>query len=341
MKRLFIILLLLISLNSYADFSDFYSSISDSITPDPNAGLTAFPIFNIPLGGKFESMATAYTAVSNDVSYLQSNPAGGASLTWTELSFSHNNWIADSNLEGILFTMRINDLGIGIGGKFLYTPFTEYNSWGERVSKGYYSESVATLNVSYNFFSNYYFYGLSLGTNVKIAYRNIPERIHPNQSSLIAAFDFGILTRFNLFKFYHSRERNFSIGAVVKNLGPKAIDDPLPSSFTAGISYSFIRPIMLAFDLDIPFSLWPEEYPPSRLSFSTGIDVVFTDFFSIQAGFSTIPNDRKNDPRRQGENRKNGGLLTKIGLNPRSGTNRPNLSVFNILQTGQIDQKKP
>jgi hypothetical protein len=52
-------------------------------------------------------------------------------------------------------------------------------------------------------------------------------------------------------------------------------------------------------------------------------------------------NDRKNDPRRQGENRKNGGLLTKIGLNPRSGTNRPNLSVFNILQTGQIDQKKP
>jgi hypothetical protein len=37
----------------------------------------------------------------------------------------------------------------------------------------------------------------------------------------------------------------------------------------------------------------------------------------------------------------NGDLPLKIGRNRRSGTNRPTLSVFKILQTGQIDQNNP
>jgi hypothetical protein len=37
----------------------------------------------------------------------------------------------------------------------------------------------------------------------------------------------------------------------------------------------------------------------------------------------------------------NGDLPPKNGRNRRSGTNRPNLSVFKILQTVPIDQNKP
>jgi hypothetical protein len=40
-----------------------------------------------------------------------------------------------------------------------------------RISKGYDSEAVATLNGSFNFFSGRYFSGVSLGANLKGAFR--------------------------------------------------------------------------------------------------------------------------------------------------------------------------
>ncbi len=280
------IILLIIPFFLFAESpSDVYGEISDLFQPDLNAGLTAFPTLWVPLGGKYEGMGTAYTAVSDDISYLQSNPSASSTLEYTELAFSHNDWIADTNMEGALFTMRLDDLGIGVGGKFLYVPFTEYDAWGERVSKGYYSESVATINISYNFLSNYYFYGLAVGSNIKLAYRHVPESIYSGQSALMAMIDVGTLTRFNLLKFYSSRDKNFSIGAVVKNLGPQVLDDPLPTSITVGISYSPIQPLTLACDIDVPFSFWPDEYPAEELSLAVGIDVQMTSFFSIQSGF--------------------------------------------------------
>ena len=73
--------------------------------------------------------------------------------------------------------MRFDDLGIGFGGKFLYVPFTAYNDWGAAVANDYISETIATMNVSYNFLSSYYFTGVAVGANLKVAYRNIPESL--------------------------------------------------------------------------------------------------------------------------------------------------------------------
>lgn len=284
---LFLTIFFLITLYIGADSpSDVYgeaNQLFDNL--DPNTGLTAFPTLWIPMGGKYEGMATAYTAVADDIGYLEANPSASSGLKNTELAFMHNDWIADSNMEGVVYTVRFNDLGIGVGGKFLYVPFTEYNSWGERVSKGHYSETVATINGSYNFFSNYYFYGISVGANLKVAYRNVPEAIHPGQSALMGMADIGALTRFNFLKFYPSRSKNFSVGAVVKNLGPPAQGDPLPTEATAGIAYSPIRPLTIAFDVTLPFSFMPEEAPAERISFAGGLDVTITDFLAIHSGF--------------------------------------------------------
>ncbi len=288
MKTIVLILIVffLIFSHAYADFSDFYGDISPGEDQlDPNVGLTVFPTLLIPMGGRYEGMGTAFTAVAADAGFLEANPSASSLLEQTELVFSHNNWIADSNMEGVVYTIRFNDLGIGFGGKFLYVPFTEYDLWGERVSKGYYSESIATMNISYNFFSNYYFYGIAVGTNVKVAYRNIPEDIYPEQSAIGVMGDFGILTRFNLFKFYSSRSKNFSVGAVVKNLGPFVLQEPLPTEATAGIAYSPIRPVTISFDFTLPFSFNPELFPAERWSIASGIDVAFTNFFSLQSGF--------------------------------------------------------
>ena len=120
-------------------------------------------------------MGTAFTAMAIDSGFIESNPAGSSRLYRDELSLHHHSWIADSNLEGIVYGARINDFGFGVGGKFLFLPFTGYNEWGERESSGIISESIGIANISYNFFNNYYFSGVALGMNVKGAFRNIPE----------------------------------------------------------------------------------------------------------------------------------------------------------------------
>ena len=296
--RLFITLLLLILLAGFAgaaDLGDFYSSFSqlgsEGFVSDTNTGLTIFPTLLIPTGGLYEGMGTAFTAVASDSSFIEANPAGSSSLIYTELSVNHNNWIADSNIEGVVFTTRFNNLGIGVGGKFLYVPFIGYNRWGEELSSSYYSESIATMNVSYNFFSSYYFYGLSLGANIKAAYRSIPavvyqNKVVENQSVFTLMTDFGFLTRFNLAKFYASRDRNFSFGGVVKNIGLDALGEPLPSIATAGIAYSPIRALLLSLDFNYPFSFTEAPSLWEKWNLAAGMNLVLTNFFSIHSGFS-------------------------------------------------------
>ncbi|MFO7850133.1 MAG: UPF0164 family protein [Spirochaetia bacterium] len=270
-----------------ADFYHDYSSFADSpLFQDPNTGRTVFPTLLVPMGGKYEGMGTAYTAVADDSGYIEANPAGSSLLEKTELSLHHNNWIADSSLESAVYTIRDNDLGLGVSGKFLYLPFTAFNEWGDRQSRGYVSESVVTANISYNFLSSYSFHGISLGSNIKFGYRNIPSAIYPDQSIFTAMTDFGALTRFNLLKPYPSRERNFSVGLAAKNIGLPSEGEPLPSLATAGISYSPLRPVTVAFDVNYPFaiSLPSDEWEKTYLA--GGIDVRFTDFLSVHSGFT-------------------------------------------------------
>lgn len=274
------------------DFSTLYGQASGASSAfyDPNTGLTAFPSLLVPPGGMYAVMGTAFTAVANDSSYLYANPAASAVLKETQLSFYHNDWIADSRLETASYTTRFNNLGIGFSGKFLYLPFTEYDSWGDRVASGYYSESSAIANISYNFLSSYYFYGLSLGMNLKAAYRSVPASLVPaglgSQSSLTGMVDFGALTRFNFLKFYASTDRNFSVGATVQNLGLYAQGDPLPTQATLGFAYNPIRPLTLAVDINYPFSLSPSLYPAESWNIASGFELAMTDFFKIGGGFS-------------------------------------------------------
>jgi hypothetical protein len=215
------------------------------------------------------------------------------------LGFFHNNWIADTKVEAIVFSSRFHDLGYGASAKWLYTPFSEYNLYGDRVSKGDYSEGVATLNISYNFLAGYYFSGISLGVNLKGAFRLMPDYTDTDdqgnndgtiisgsglsQSTVMAMADIGLLSRFNLFKFYIAREKNTSLALVVRNLGPPAQDEPLPTSVTAALAYKPIRPITLAFDFTYPLHM--QNIALSEKPYwAAGMSVGITDFLSMRAG---------------------------------------------------------
>lgn len=212
-------------------------------------------------------MGTAYTGVVDDIGFLNDNPAVSSRLNLSEISFFHNNYIADVAMETIAFTRRNEDFGYGIQGKWLHVGFTAVNDWAERKGKGIYSEFILTNNFSYNFLRSFDFSGISLGANINLGYRNVPEDIYltvtdKDQSALAIFGDIGLLTEFNFLKFYSSRGRNFSIGLSLKNIGKEFIDepDPLPSSANAGIAYSPFEFLTLSYDTTYRFNIDPDSY---------------------------------------------------------------------------------
>jgi hypothetical protein len=270
-----------------ADPNDFYSWWSGLFSQfaDPNAGLTVFPTLLIPMGGRYEGMGTAYAAMALDTGFIESNPSASALLSDTALSFSHHSWTADSNLEGVVYSVRFNELGIGFGGKFLYVPFVQYDAWGDPIASGYVSETVATANISYNFFQTYYFPGLAVGANVKIAYRDVPSVFALNQSAIAFMTDIGLQTSFDLAKFYPAREKNFAVGAALKNLGLSVLSgEQLPLMATLGVAYKPLRPWTISCDFNYPFSLDPVTAPAESWNVAVGTNVDITSFLSLQGG---------------------------------------------------------
>jgi hypothetical protein len=274
----------------HADLSEFYSNYSGfsdlGLFIDPNTGRSSFTTLLIPFGGLYEGMGTAFTAVSTDIGFLEANPAGSSRLDLTQLSLMHNDWIADTNLESAAFSFRRDNLGFGFGGKFLYVPFTAYNEWGDRDAGAYYSETVLYANASYNMFRSYDFSGLSVGATLKGAYRSVPSSIAPDQSAFAALMDIGLLTRFNFLKPYPSRDKNFSLGAAVRNVGIASLDDNLPSNASLGFAYSPLRPLLISFDYTLPFSLSLPQEEWERPYFAAGASMAFTELFSMHTGFT-------------------------------------------------------
>ncbi len=289
------------------DMTDVFHSLSNPFynLVDSNEGLTSFPSLNISGGGREESLGGAFTGLSDDISFFDYNPAGSCLLKKGEFALFHNSWIADSNMETIAWADRFGDLGMGAKVKCFYVPFTEYNYFGERVAANYYSETTACINASYNFFHGYYFKGLAVGGNAKVAWRSVPDYTNNEtnsiikgsglaQSSLGLMADIGVMLSFDALKNFASRDANLRIGASVQNLGAAmtgfgsqgsfAIDDPLPTSAAIGLSYRPFKRFAFCLDFKQPVNL--KNFSKSgKWSAGAGIEVNVTDFLDFMAGF--------------------------------------------------------
>lgn len=284
-----IALLLANSITAFAgpgDAASWWMSVWGA--PDPAAGTTIFPSLEVPLGGQLAGMGSAATAVARDAGFLEANPAVTALLKNTELAVTHHGWIADTSLEGIVYTVRFDDLGFGFGGRFLYVPFTGYGEWGERTSRGTISETVATANVAYNFLRSYSFPGFAAGASIKAAYRHVPADIAADQSILALMADFGVQTSFSLAKLQHWSLPNVSMGLALKNLGITSMtDESLPLVASAGLAYAPLRAWTLAGDFNLPLSL--EADPAREWDLAFGTIVAVAEFLSLQAGVRLKP----------------------------------------------------
>ncbi len=250
MRRLGLLTVLLLALArpSFGGTGEAFYSLSDFLAQfaDPNTGLTVFPTLLIPMGGRYEGMGTAYTAVAGDSGFLESNPSG-SSRAGDTASFPSCTTAGSPTPTSRASSTRCatTTWASGWEASSCTSRSPSTTTGGRREARGYFSESVAILNLSYNFFSSYNFYGLALGANLKAAYRNVPAAIYPDQSVLTGLLDVGLLTRFNFLKGFISRTKNFSVGLAMKNLGLPALNEPVPTTATLGIAYSPIRPAHL------------------------------------------------------------------------------------------------
>src|SRR5574344_129089 len=197
---------------SLIDIDGTLSDVFEGLVDD-NEGSTSFHSLLIPSGGRAESLGTAYTGLSDY------NPSASSVLKETEISVFHNHWSSDSAVETLSATTRFNHFGIGASLKCFYVPFSEINIFGEKVASNYYSETMAALNISYNFLAGYTFKGIAVGANLKSSFRSVPDYTDDDTNAIISGSglsqsaigfmgDFGMLLRFNFAKFYSSREPN-------------------------------------------------------------------------------------------------------------------------------------
>lgn len=278
------------------DLSDPYMYLSGILEPliDKNEGITSFRSLLIPGGGRSEAMGSAFSALANDISFFETNPSGSSTMKNTELAVFHNSWIADSRLETLSYTQRAENLGYGASIRCFYVPFTEYNTFGERVSRGYYTETFGIVNLSYNFLSGYYFKGIAAGANIKAGYRSMPDYSDNygnlktgsglTQSAFTIMADMGLQTRFNFLKLYGSRDPNFFLGLTLRNFGPPVLNEPLPSMVTFGAAYKPANPVTVSTEIQQPVNLMSPEKSGSTM-YGAGVAVEFARFFTFLGGF--------------------------------------------------------
>ncbi len=269
--------------------SDFVAAWSAAFAglADANTGLTMFPLLTMPMGGRAEGMAGAYSAYGSGVEGLDYNPAASTGMAGAELFFSHRNVAADTTIDGFAAAGSAGPVGIGALAKVFLAPFTSYDASGLVLSSGYFTEAVVAGNLAVQPFSFPGNGGISAGVNVKAAARFVPQSIAPGQTALGFALDVGLLARWRMLSFSPGSPANFGLSAVMRNVGMGAVPEgyPLPTALTFGIAWAPFAPLTFDLDVDVPVSLSGGLVPVENVDGALGLEVRMSSFASVHAGF--------------------------------------------------------
>ena len=248
-----------------------------------NVGNTSM---NIPVSARVAGMGYAFTAVADDASAIDFNPAGLYKINQYFASFMHLNLGPDVMYEYINCAV---DTKIGtIGASMSLIHLGEEEGVAEQ-SFDYFDLLSAVA------YSKEIFNGFSGGITARFINSKIGEF-----NSRAFLFDTGVLYGFKFLNFYDLQEPNVYLGACLKNIGSgmkySSEVETVPKVTRFGIGYKVGETLILTSDLIRQTGF------PSR--FSIGIENITGKFINLRLGYQG------------GENKKSFcggiGLLVKI-----------------------------
>lgn len=215
-----------------------------------NPGTTAAPVLEVPLGARALGMGAAFTAVADDESALQYNPAGLSQLSAHEIGFTYIVGAGQTSLQnldwgGPLAWGGISGLGFASAGASLLLSQSgsiqvntlntdgslassqNLNAGSDIVLSGGYSERFAAS--SFQAPDRMVDIDHAVGISAKYLHSTILQSYHSDTF----AGDFGYLVR--------APEEGLAAGLAVLNFGQSVTyvsqSDPLPTTARAGFSW--------------------------------------------------------------------------------------------------------
>lgn len=266
-----------------------YCEIIFSLT-SPYLGIKGANFLKIGLSPRAEGMGASFVSIeSGAINSINYNPAGLTGVKNIEFNFSTLDWIDNVSINNLAFAKPVKKIDGVIASSltFLYlSPITHYNDWGEDVGAMPFYNLAFTAGYA-RIISKY-----KTGINLKLLYEKI------NTDSLVGfAFDIGGLYEFkdfsiNLFNKYILLIRDFTVGAVFKNIGTKIGNDYLPSSFEWGYSLKILKDLKFSLTVVKPLYTFGS-FIDSDYKMNFGFEYYFKNVVTLRTGYKLnydIPN---------------------------------------------------
>lgn len=188
-------------------------------------GETGFASLKLGVGARPMGMGSAYVALVDDATATYWNPAGLASVTGTQVTAMHNEWIKDFRQEYVAVGTKLGPGVIGFSFAGFYTSDLEERDL-TGVLTGHFGFNDVAMTGAYGF-------DVARGLDLGIAARYLREMIDDEDATTFT-FDLGGK--------YRVAETGFSLGAAVQNLGgdPTLVEEkiPLPTTVRAGAAFA-------------------------------------------------------------------------------------------------------
>ncbi|KAA3615576.1 MAG: hypothetical protein D8M58_15380 [Calditrichaeota bacterium] len=212
MKKLFIVLAILLSVNS------LYAG---------GALTSAFEFLRTDFNPRTAAMSNAFTTARGNVGSIMINPAGMAYNESNQYMFNFTNYLLDINGGMLAYSQEVENIGI-ISGSIVYMDYGGFNETDEYAQETGLSFTPADIELVLSW-ADHFEKGVSYGVNVKYIYSQIQDY---NASAI--AFDFGLIWDAPF-------EEDLYFGLSVQNLGSNIeyysnIKEDLPFNVRVGVS---------------------------------------------------------------------------------------------------------
>jgi len=205
------------------------------------------------LGVRSSSSGGAYTALSDDGEGQFYNPAGISQVSRAEFTSMHTTLFGQSELPLDYFNFTQPLL-----------PFSVVSFGYTRFGSGLYREKEIDMTIARKVTERHHL-GLTL-KQMSSFISNTPDR---NAFSM----DFGFLVKF---------EKNFTAGLSVINLNNPKMNEMVPKTYKAGVSFAPKDNLTLCLD-------YSKQSGDKKGGFNIGEEFKLTRNFKMRAGYSTYP----------------------------------------------------